>query len=223
MGEFTVPQGITNIQPIREIIYEHLRQAIINGEIKPGERLVERDIATKFSASRTPVREALRKLETEGLIEYLARKGVVVRGFNVGEIEEIYSIRKVLEKLAIRSAIKKINDSQIENLKLIVEELERLENGEAARRTYLGLHAFDDLILDAAEMPILKSFLHTLQASLQRFRKINLSSHPRRKDAVKEHKEILQAIISRDIDLAEQLVSKHVDNSRSELKKMIKL
>lgn len=221
MSELVVPEGLTDVKPIREIIYEHLRQAILEGVMKPGERIVERDIAAKFNASRTPVREALRKLESEGLIEYLARRGVIVRGFNVGEVEEIYNIRKVLECLAIRSAIKNITADRITELKRIVQELEQVENGNAVKTTFQGLHEFDDLIADTANMPILKGFLQTLKESLQRYRRINLSHHPRRRDAVKEHQQILQAIIDRDVERAEEVVKLHVDNSRKEIMKLI--
>lgn len=221
MEELIIPEGITDIKPIREIIYDHIRQAILDGLIKPGQRLVERDIAARFNASRTPVREALRKLETEGFIEYLPRKGVIVRGFNLEEIEEIYSIRKALECLAIRSAINKITDEQIKGLQGIVEQLEQLENGSTAQTTYSGLHEFDDVLINTADMPLLKSFLSMLKESLQRYRKINLSSLPRRQSAVREHKEILQAVIDRDVERAEKLVCQHIDNSRNELMKKV--
>lgn len=223
MDGLIFPEGLTDVKPIREIIYEHVRQAILDGLIKPGQRLVERDIAAKFNASRTPVREALRKLETEGFIEYLPRKGVIVRGFNIEEIEEIYNIRKSLECLAIRSSIHKITSEQINDLQAIVEQLEQVENGSAVQTTYTGLHEFDDVLVNTANMPLLKNFLYILKESLQRYRKINLSSLPRRQSAVREHKEILQAVIDRDVERAEKLVCQHIDNSRNELMKKVVL
>lgn len=221
MADLLVPEGLTDVKPIREIIYDHLRQAILDGRITPGERLVERDIAAQFNASRTPVREAVRKLESEGYVEYLARKGVVVRGFNIEQIEEIYSIRKELECLAVRNAITRISSEQIVELKKIVDELEREWEERSPRSTSQGLHDFDNVVFNAAAMPLLTSFLHTLRDSLQRFSRINLTSHPRRKDAVKEHKEILEAIIDKDAERAEKLVRKHIENAREELIKRI--
>jgi DNA-binding GntR family transcriptional regulator len=221
MNELLVPDGLTDIKPIREIIYEHLRQAILNGMIRPGEKLIERDIAAKFNASRTPVRESLRKLESEGFVEYLARKGVVVRGFDIGQIQETFKLRKVLECLAIRNAIANITEAQIIELKQIVERLERAEKVDS-ELTAKELHEFDDLIVDAAHMPILKGFLQTLKESLQRYSKLNLSKLPRRTDAVREHKEILQAIMDSDADRAEVLVCTHVENSREELLKSMR-
>lgn len=217
MDDFLVPKGLTDIKPLREIIYEHLHQAILEGLIKPGQRLVERDIAEKFNASRTPVREALRLLESEGFIEYLPRKGVIVRGFNVKEIEDIYNIRKVLECLAVQNAIQHITDNEIDELKNIINRIEQAQDCDVLHNTSRCLHEFDDIIVNAANMPLLKTFLQTLKESLLRYQKINLSKHPRRKEAVKEHKDILQAIIDRDVHRAEFFVCLHITNSCREL------
>ncbi len=216
-----MPEGLTDVKPIREIIYEYLRQAILDGDIKPGERLVERDIAEKLGASRTPVREALRKLESEDFVVYIARKGMIVKGINIHEVDELYSIRKALESLAIRCAIKNITSQQLAELEKIVAALEMEEKGDGAQTTLNGLHEFDDLIINAAAMPTLKSFLHSLYDMLSRYKRINLSRRPRRKEAVREHKEILQAIIARNEQLAEALVCAHADRSCRELKKRL--
>lgn len=215
MDELIIPAGLTDVKPIREIIYDHLKQSILDGVIRPGDRLVERDIAAKYSVSRTPIREALRKLDSEGFLEYIPRKGEVVRGFNVGEIKEIYDVRKALECLAVRNAIQNITKEEIENLKAIVEQLEKEANGE----TFAKLHDFDALILRTAKTPIIANFLNTLQESLTRYRKINLAQAPRRKKAIGEHRDILQAIIDRDIAGAEKAVCLHIENSREALLK----
>ncbi len=221
MNDLIVPAGITDVKPIREIIFEYLRQVILDGVIKPGDRLVERDIAAKFNVSRTPVREALRKLESEGYVEYIPRKGDVVRGFNAEEIEEIYDIRKALECLAVRKAIKNISEHETERLKTIIEQLDKDEKGDG-EQTFKGLHDFDELILNTAKMPMVSNFVHVLQESLVRYRKINLSHEPRRKVAIKEHRAILKAIIDRDVERAEQLIALHIDNAREELLKGLK-
>lgn len=215
MEELTIPAGLTDVKPIREIIYEHLKQLILGGVIKPGDRMVERDIAAKYSVSRTPVREALRKLESEGFLEYIPRKGEVVRGFNIGEIKEIYDVRKALECLAVRNAIQYMTAGEIEALEAIVDQLDREEGGP----TYSKLHDFDAIILGTAKMPIVANFLNILQESLTRYRKINLSQAPRRKQAIGEHKAILQAIIDRDVAQAESAVCLHIENSRAALLK----
>lgn len=219
MDELVIPAGLTDVKPIREIIYDHLKQSILDGVIKPGDRMVERDIAEKYSVSRTPVREALRKLESEGFLEYIPRKGEVVRGFNVDEIKEIYDVRKALECLAVRSAIQNITAEELEALKTIVDQLEKEENGHQSQATFARLHDFDELILKTAKMPIVANFLNTLQESLTRYRKINLSQAPRRKKAIGEHRQILQAIVDKDVERAEKAVCDHIEHSRAALLK----
>lgn len=221
MNESLFPKGLTDIQPIREIIYHQLRHLILTGMIKPGEKLIERDIAAKFNTSRTPVREALRKLESEGFVEYIARKGVVVRGFNIGEIQEIFKLRKVLECLAVENAIQNISPAQITRLRDIIKQLDSIdEEGDSGLSLEL-LHEFDDLIVDAAEMPILKSFLKSLKETLQRYRKLNLAKVSRRTNAVKEHHSILTAIIDHDVRGAEAAVCSHIENAQNELLKLV--
>ena len=223
MGDLMITEQISEVKQLRDIIFEHLRQEILDGHLKPDDRLIERDIATKLTVSRTPIREALRKLELEGFVEHVPRKGVIVRGFNVTEIEEIYDIRKELECLVVRKAISRITDDDIKMLQLILEGLETEETVDQFQSTAKGLNQFDEVILTMTQMPLLKNFVHSLKESLIRYQRINLSHAPRRKSAIDEHKGILQAIIHRDAPLAERLTIEHIDHSREELFKKCKL
>ena len=217
MDEVLITEQISEVKQLRDIIFEHLRQEILDGNLKPDERLIERDIATKLNVSRTPIREALRKLESEGFVEHVPRKGVIVHGFNSTEIEEIYDIRKELECLVVRKAISKITDQDIQILEVILKDLENEKKLDQAQVTAKGLHEFDEVILNMTKMPLLKNFVHSLKDSLMRYQKINLSHAPRRKNAIDEHKAILQAIIARDAARAEKLTIEHIDQSRAEL------
>ena len=116
MDSLHVPEGLTEVQPIREIIFEFLREAILEGRIHPGQRLIERDVAERFNASRTPVREALRKLEMEGFIERKGRRGDVVRSIKRSEMEEAYALRMALEPLMVRCAIERLDEAQKKKL-----------------------------------------------------------------------------------------------------------
>ncbi|MBP2626212.1 MAG: GntR family transcriptional regulator [Firmicutes bacterium] len=223
MGDLIITEQISEIKQLRDIIFEHLRQEILDGNLKPDDRLIERNIAAKLNVSRTPIREALRKLESEGFVEHVPRKGVVVRGFNITEIEEIYDIRKELECLVVRKAISNITDHDIHIMNVILEELEKEEQADQAHLTAKGLHDFDEVILNMTHMPLLKNFVHVLKESLIRYQRINLSHAPRRKDAIGEHKAILQAIIDRDVLRAEKLTIEHIDNSKEELFKKCRL
>ena len=217
MDELLITEQIAEVKQLRDIIFEHLRQEILTGNLKPDDRLIERDIATKLNVSRTPIREALRKLESEGFVEHVPRKGVIVHGFNSTEIEEIYDIRKELECLVVRKAILNITDHDIQILKVILEDLDNEKKADQVQITAQGLHEFDEVILNMTKMPLLKNFVHSLKDSLMRYQKINLSHAPRRKNAIDEHKAILQAIIARDAARAEKLTIEHIDQSRAEL------
>ena len=222
MGDLMITEQISEVKQLRDLIFEHLRQEILDGHLKPDDRLIERDIATKLNVSRTPIREALRKLESEGFVEHVPRKGVIVRGFNVTEIAEIYDIRKELECLVVRKAISKITDEDIQKLQLILEGLD-IEETVDHQSTAKGLNQFDEVILNMTQMPLLKNFVHSLKESLIRYQRINLSNAPRRKSAIGEHKAILQAIIDRDAPKAEKLTIEHIDHSRDELFKKCQL
>jgi len=217
MGDLIITEQISEVKQLRDLIFEYLRQEILDGNLKPDDRLIERDIAVKLNVSRTPIREALRKLESEGFVEHVPRKGVVVRGFNIGEIEEIYDIRKELECLVVRKAISHITDHDIQILEVILAGLEKEEKVDQVQLTAEGLQEFDEVILNMAKMPLLKNFVHSLKESLIRYKKINLSHEPRRKNAISEHKAILEAIIDRDTPRAEKLTVKHISNSKAEL------
>jgi DNA-binding GntR family transcriptional regulator len=219
MDEMNITEKISEVKPLRDIIFDHLKKEILDGRIKPDDRLIERDLAQQLNVSRTPIREALRKLESEGLLSYLPRKGVVVQGFDISEIKEIYDIRKELECLAVRNAILNITDADIEKMQAILERVEKDDKVFASQ----GLNEFDEVILDTAQMPLVKNFLYILKEKLMRYKKLNLSHEPRRKSAIREHRTILEAIIERNSALAERLTAEHVEVSRQELIKHINL
>lgn len=217
MTNFIVPSGITDIRPIRDIVYDHLREALIDGIIKPGERIVERTYAEKFNVSRTPIREVLRKLEMEGFVEYIPRRGIVAKGLNEVEIEEIYAIRISLERLALSMAVTKINRVQLSKVKKVHERTVMANEINDVETVVTQMRKFDDLLFEAANMPRLQKMIAGLQESLRSYRKISLSGDNRRHLAIAEHGEILQAVINKDVDLAEKLVVEHIERARNSL------
>jgi DNA-binding GntR family transcriptional regulator len=221
MDELIVPSNVTDIKPIRDIIYEYLRRAIMDGVIKPGERIVERSYAEKFNASRTPIREAIRKLEMEGFVVYIPRHGVVAKGLNQEEIAEIYAIRCGLESLAVRAAVDNITKEQLHMLEEVVRQAVAANKDENCEQVVEKLRKFDEIILDASKMPRLKKMISGLQESLRYYRKRNLTSISRRQTAIKEHKQILEAIVNKDASLAEKLLCNHINGAKEVLLKNI--
>ena len=218
MPEFlTIPPELTSTKPIREVIYEFLREAILDGRIKPGERLIERDLAEKFRASRTPIREALRKLETEDFLEYIPRRGDVVKDINLEDIEEVYILRELLEALSIRHSVAKLTEAELEELRRVVEKTRLAEQEDRVDEVIQGLREFDAMLLNASKMKRVKSFVNLLQESLRSYRKLNILDPRRREQAVREHQEIFAAIVARDADRAEGLVRRHIQTARDAL------
>lgn len=203
----------SNLKPIRELIYEYIRKMIFTGELKEGERLVEKDLAEKLKVSRTPVREALRKLETEGLVVHLPRKGVVVKGFSKEDVIEIYSIRKALEALAITFTVKNITQSEIEKLKKLNEKMKKAAEKDDTEKLFELLREFNKVLIESCRMPRLINLISTYREYLERFRAVTMSQKERKLSALKEHDEIIDAIINRDEKRAQELVQDHLQRA----------
>lgn len=209
--------NFNSIKPIRDVVYEYLRTAIINDLIKPGERLVEKDYAEKFNISRTPVREALRKLEIEGLVENIPRKGDIVKGIDLKDMLEIFAIRQALEPLIVKTAIENLTQDDIVNLQEIVDKMDASAHNNDTETLLDAFQAFNDILIIASKMPRLSAILSQLKDYLSRFRTMSLSNNTRRIQAINEHKEILQAIMKGDNEQAEQLVATHLASARQSL------
>ncbi|MDI3481058.1 MAG: hypothetical protein PWQ97_713 [Tepidanaerobacteraceae bacterium] len=215
--------NVSNIKPIREMIYESIRQAIFYGELKPGDRLVEKELAEKMRVSRTPIREALRKLEAEGLIKHVPRKGVVVKGFSPEDIIEIYSIRQALEALAITYTVKNITETEIKKLKVLIEEMAALTEEDETEGLFNTSQEFNDILLKSCKMPRLISLINTYKEYLKRFRMVTMREKERKISALKDHREILQAVIDRDAERARKLVEEHLQKALESYLKTFKI
>ena len=183
--------------------------------------MVERDLAEKFRASRTPIREALRKLETEDFLEYLPRRGDVVKGVNPEDIEEVYVLREMLEALAIRHSVTNLTEEDIGRLRRVVEKTNLAQQEQQIAEVIGGLREFDAILLEASKMKRLRAFVNSLQESLRSYRKFNLSNPTRRAQAVREHQEIFATIVARDADRAEGAIRRHIRAARDTLLKSL--
>lgn len=196
-------------KPFRDLIYEELRLAICRGHFKRGDRLVEQELAAQLKVSRTPVREALRKLEVEGLVEHIPHKGVVVKGFNESDIVEIFAIRAVLEGLAARYAALRISQEQRESLKLLLDDMtQSLADGDLDKHLQ-QVREFNDVIISVSGMPRLNKLISTLQIYSEGTRQVTLADAQRREQALREHRLIYQAIAAGNGEEAERLAREH--------------
>lgn len=214
MESLLEPINLDNYQQVRQEAYQALREAILTGRLEPGTRLVERKIARQLGVSRTPVREAIRKLELEGLVEHQPRRGVVVARMSSREAFEVYSIRAVLEGLAARLAAEHINPVQLRKLNDIVGAMERAcENEDQEGLQELHLE-FNEIIWNAAESPRLHQMINNLVDYIVGFTKLGYSVPGRVRAATREHRELLEALSRGDGEKAERLARQHIENSR---------
>lgn len=207
-------------KPLREIVFETIRNAIISGDLKPGERVMEVQMAESLGVSRTPVREAIRKLELEGLVIMLPRKGAFVADLSVKDLTEVMEIRAALEGLAAGLASIRIDESEIEELEVVAMEFHKTieDNVEELIQKDLEFH---DAIFRASRNERLIQLNNNLREQVQRFREIYHKKANKSKETSKEHYEIVEAISNRDVDKAEKLARKHIENAERSILKMM--
>ncbi len=206
--------GIQRQKPIREIVYERLRHEILSGHIPPGERVVEEEYANLFQVSRTPVREALRKLENEGLLVHENNRGSVVVSWEISDVLEIYSIRLALEKLVVQSAIEKITPADHARLLKIVKEIDEAESGNVKSEVLEIFGSFHQILQEISGLPRLAQMLDGLKDHLTRIRYILEEAPERRKQAAEDHRKILEAILAGDEAEALAITERHLLSGR---------
>ncbi len=198
--------------PLRDVVFNTLRQAILRGELKPGERLMEIQLANKLGVSRTPIREAIRKLELEGLVLMIPRKGAEVAEITEKSLRDVLEVRRALEELAVGLVCEKITDEQIQDLKDAAEEFkESLKSGDITRIAEADVK-FHDVIYMATDNQKLIQLLNNLREQMYRYRVEYLKRSDFHQQLIHEHEEIIETIESGQKDRAVQVVCQHVDN-----------
>ncbi|MDD4076337.1 MAG: GntR family transcriptional regulator [Eubacteriales bacterium] len=201
-------------KPIREIAYETLKHAIITGELSAGIRIVETEYANKLHISRTPLREALRKLERDGLVEYVIRRGVVVRAFRIDDVEEIYTIRNVLEMITLPAIIKNVTAKDIKSMRDKLREMDRLMEENSIERLSSMARAFHDQLTAISG---LKRILRVIQGQdeyIHRFSALAIAKDTRRAEAHQEHYRIVDMIENKDLEGLRAIMLKHIESSK---------
>ncbi len=202
-----------DLSPIRDKVYAYLKDAILRGEYKAGDRLVERVLAEKLNISRTPIREALFRLETQRFVRTVPRKGVVVNEITQAEILEVFMILASLESLAARLAAQKVNDAIIAEIDQLMAEMEEALNNGDGDEVELNVK-YNELIGRASGNPKLHEMLVDLKDYVRAFSNLSSALPGRTKAALREHQDVLSAIRSGEADLAENFTRIHLEKSR---------
>jgi len=193
---------------LREKILETIREAILKGALKPGEKVAEPELAERFGISRTPIREAFRQLESEGYLTVIPRKGAVVTSLSERDVEEFYAIKSVLEGFAAKMAAQKMTEKDLERLEGINEKLEKLAREGDVKNFFRVHNDFHECFIRAAGNDKLLELISQLLLKFNRLRMASLSLPGRMEISVQEHKKIIDAFKKRDGQLAESLVTK---------------
>jgi len=196
---------------LRERILETIRDAIMSGALKPGEKVAEPELAARFGISRTPIREAFRQLESEGYLTVIPRKGALVASFSAKDVEEFYAIKSILEGYAARKACSRLSTREISKLEAINEKLREIAAEEDVRHFFKVHNSFHDMFIRAAGNEKLHEMIAALLKKFQRLRLASLSKPGRMLISVEEHEKIIEAFRGRDAVLAEMLVQKNAE------------
>jgi len=195
-------------QTLREKILETIRDAILKGSLKPGEKVAEPELAERFGISRTPIREAFRQLESEGYLTVIPRKGAVVAALSEKDVDEFYAIKSILEGYAAELAATRLSQKEIEKLQAINEKLRNLAAEGDVKNFYRAHNEFHDLFIKAADNQKLAELIQQLGMKFLRLRMASLSAPGRMNISVAEHERLIEAFKMQDGHLAESLVKK---------------
>lgn len=204
--------NMNDFLPLRDVVFNTLRQAILRGELQPGERLLEIHLANKLGVSRTPIREAIRKLELEGLVLMIPRKGAVVAEITEKSLRDVLEVRRALEELAVKLACEKIQDEEVKELKVAAKEFEKaLGTGDVTVYAEADVK-FHDIIYRTTDNQRLIQLLYNLREQMYRYRVEYLKREEVHETLLTEHQHIIEMIEKRDEKRAVEAVCAHIDN-----------
>jgi DNA-binding GntR family transcriptional regulator len=203
--------------PSSEVVYRRLRRDIVSAALPPGSRLVELDIAADFGVSRTPVREALKRLIAEKLVLADPTRGVVVHDPGPREIEDVFVVREALDGLAARLAAHRVKPSDLARLRMIVDAMRQAAAEDRRDQIMAADHLFHDVIYEAAGNPILARVAGDLRDHVHRFSSLPLAGPERAEQVLAEHEAIVAALDARDADAADAASNRHLAAAREYL------
>lgn len=198
--------------PLREVVFNTLRQAIIQGEFQPGERLLEVTIANKLGVSRTPVREAIRMLELEGLVVMIPRRGAEVANITVKDLRDALEVRMAIEALSVKLACERIDEEGKNELKQTCMAFKEAINSKLVPAIVEGDEAFHNTIYRASKNQKLINIAQNLREQVYRYRVEYVKDFSYHDNLIREHDQITMAILKGDATVAERVMNEHIFN-----------
>ena len=208
--------------PLRDVVFNTLRKAILRGELKPGERLMEIQLANKLGVSRTPIREAIRKLELEGLVLMIPRKGAEVAQITEKNMQDVLEVRKALEELSVQLACERITPEQVEEMKMAAEDFRKvLKSGDVTKIAEADVK-FHDIIFAATNNQRLITLLNNLREQMYRFRVEYLKQKECYPQLLEEHDKLIALISGGTVEEACEIMGRHIENQASTVSDVIR-
>lgn len=208
--------------PLRDVVFNTLREAILKGELKPGERLMELQLAAKLGVSRTPIREAIRMLEQEGLAVTIPRKGAEVAKMTEKDMEDVLQVREALDELAASIACEQITEEQLGELAGAMKEFEASIKTKDVKKIAEIDVKFHDIIYQSTGNPKLVNILNNLREQMYRYRIEYLKDERIYPNLLKEHQEILEGLSKKNKEKVTEMMHQHVANQAIAVKAVIR-
>lgn len=209
--------------PLRDVVFNTLRQAILTGELQPGERLMEIHLADRLGVSRTPIREAIRKLELEGLVDMLPRRGAEVARITEKSMNDVLEVRTALDELCVELACLRISDDEKKTLKEACLSFEKAVSLGDLKMIAQADVNFHDIIVKATGNERLQQILNNLSLQTYRYRYEYIRDLIGHKKLVEEHQRIFDSIVNGDVATAKEVTRIHIENQRKAIIEQIRL
>ena len=207
--------------PLRDVVFNTLREGILKGELQPGERLMELQLAAKLGVSRTPIREAIRMLEQEGLAVTIPRRGAEVAKMTEKDMNDVLQVREALDELAVSIACEQITEEELAKLEEALKEFEAAIGTKDIKQIADTDIAFHDIIYQASGNPKLVTILNNLREQIYRYRIQYLKDEKNYPNLLDEHREILEGLKKGDKEFVTGSMRRHVVNQAVAVKAMI--
>ena len=204
--------GMDEFLPLRDVVFNTLRQAILTGELKPGERLMEIHLANRLGVSRTPIREAIRKLELEGLVTMIPRRGAEVAQITEKSMKDVLEVRRTLDALSAELACERISSEEEAELKqacLNFEAAVKTKDTKAIAKADVAIH---DIIAAATGNQRLIQLINNLAEQMYRYRFEYIKDATQHERIIEEHRVIYESILKKDKEAAAEMAKTHIDN-----------
>lgn len=209
--------------PLRDVVFNTLRQAILTGELKPGERLMEIHLANRLGVSRTPIREAIRKLELEGLVTMIPRRGAEVAQITEKSMSDVLEVRRAMDALCAQLACERITEEALEHLKEACERFEQATRTKDVKKIAQADVELHDIILQATGNNRLIQLVNNLSEQMYRYRFEYIKDFSQHERLVEEHRIIYESLVRRDREQAARAAETHIDNQKRAIIQQIRL